>query len=661
MTKWRVVGSHETTNWSYVHNVTGASTTRGTYNYEVSQQPLYHFFRLLITANGGWSDMVVDEWIMFSVRPALEERVNALDTRAKDNSTAIVSIENKFVITYDGGEFLDPNSYVVTRSSLWYNHENNGDYDAYKLFDGDENTVTNFIMDNAGVDGVAFTEFEMGEFVHVSGFRMKPRDTYKDRFPRDTRLFSGTSSSGLWTQIGTSILATSPSNDSNIIVEFPSASSRYFRVVFTNAPRDLGCDIITFDLIATQSIDVIENINSRITQLENVPPGTTDLGPLETSVGDNTSRIETLENGGGGGGGGGSTDLGPLKARVDALETAGADNRTVVKGNINRIQTLEIRMTDLGSLENNFSVLDNNVDDNSSNITSLSGCIQTLENGGGGGGGESVDLGPLEESVSAIDTRVGVASVLIDGNTTRIQQLDTDVMRVASRTLTLEAQVGRNTSNIYRNTSDIDRNTSDIDRNSNRLAQLEIITEDLLLNKVKNLETQYTQLDTLYTNTASNVQSVITQQNLIRNRVLALEQAPKTIYYKSQEFRLNQYQNGMYLQFLHPMNYDPVRIDMKARDINTGFIYTVNPGHDYGFNYRHRQPSDSRFDREIEVAIGSTGLYLMTLDGSKRNILTGQRCDRFYIYAIMEFVPNIPRLTYTVQQQETYDDGSLNY
>jgi len=109
------------------------------------------------------------------------------------------------------------------------------------------------------------------------------------------------------------------------------------------------------------------------------------------------------------------------------------------------------------------------------------------------------------------------------------------------------------------------------------------------------------------------------------------------------------------------MDYDPVRIDMKARDINTGFIYTVNPGHDYGFNYRHRQPSDARFNKYIEVAIGSTGLYLMTLDGSKRNILTGQRHDRFYIYAIMEFVPNIPRLTYTVQQFDTYDDGSLNY
>jgi len=113
---------------------------------------------------------------------ALSADLDALATAGADdrvvitsNTNCIQTLANKFVITYDGGECLDPNSYVVTRSSLWYNHENNGDYDAYKLFDGDENTVTNFIMDKAGVDGVAFTEFEMGEFVHVSGFRMKPR------------------------------------------------------------------------------------------------------------------------------------------------------------------------------------------------------------------------------------------------------------------------------------------------------------------------------------------------------------------------------------------------------------------------------------------------------------------------------------------------------
>jgi len=171
---------------------------------------------------------------------------------------AIVSLENKLVITYDGGEFLDPNSYVVTRSSPW--SENHADYGVYKLFDGDESTFTAFIKDMSGVNGVAFAEFEMGEVVRMSGFRMKPRNSYKNRFPRDTRLFSGTSSSGPWTQIGTSILATSPSNDNNIIVEFQSASSRYFRVVFTNAGQDQYCDLNTFDLLATQRLDVLKNI-----------------------------------------------------------------------------------------------------------------------------------------------------------------------------------------------------------------------------------------------------------------------------------------------------------------------------------------------------------------------------------------------------------------
>jgi len=120
-----------------------------------------------------------------------------LDARVGDNSAAIESIENQLIITSASGEFLDPNLYVVTRSSPWY--ENNVDYGVYKLFDGDESTVTAFIKDMSGVNGVAFAEFEMGEVVRVSGFRMKPRNSYKDRFPRDTRLFSGTSTTGPWT------------------------------------------------------------------------------------------------------------------------------------------------------------------------------------------------------------------------------------------------------------------------------------------------------------------------------------------------------------------------------------------------------------------------------------------------------------------------------
>jgi len=329
----------------------------------------------------------------------------------------------------------------------------------------------------------------------------------------------------------------------------------------------------------------------------------------------NTNRIQTLENGGGSGGGGGSTDLGLLEARVDALETAGSDNRTVVKSNISRIQTLETRMTDLGQLETNFSVLDNIVDNNSNSITSLSGRIQTLENGGGGGGGggESVDLGPLEESVRALDSRVGGNTTSIreitgtggqiqslysiaDANSHSISQLDTDVMRVANRTLILEDTVGNNSSTIQQVEVNVGQNTSRSQQNLSSCTNLESKFQNLntlsntLATRVQSIDTQYQNLNTLYTNTASNVQSVIKQQTLIRNQVLALEQAPKNIYYMSQEIRLNQYQNGKMLVILYQMNYAPLRIIMKARDINTGYIYTVNPGHDYGFNYRIKPP-----------------------------------------------------------------------
>ena len=326
-----------------------------------------------------------------------------------------------------------------------------------------------------------------------------------------------------------------------------------------------------------------------------------------------SGRIQTLENGGGGGSG--SVDLGPLEDSVEAPDTR--------------------------------------VGGNSSNITNLSGRIQTLENGGGR---DSVDLGPLEDSVSALDSRVG-------GNTTRIQQLDTDIMRVASRTLTLENKVGNNSSTIQQLNvlpdlvdqlqKTVDRHGTDIINTANAVGKTII--------DLKSLQELTQNLNNLYTNTATNVQSVITQQNLIRNRVLALEQAPKTTYYKSQELRLNQYQNGQFLLFMHPMNYDPLRVVMKARDRYTGFIYTVNPGSDYGFNYRHKPGDTFNSYRTIEVAIGSVGLFLMTNGGSRRNILTGQRRNRFSIYAVMEFVPSIPQLSLEILPWDPYEDDSLDY
>ena len=139
----------------------------------------------------------------------------------------------------------------------------------------------------------------------MSGFRMKP-DSILTGFPLDTRLYLGQSRSGPWGRIGTSILATSPSNDNEISVTFPSQSFKYFRVDFRDSPgRDFAI-FRTFTLLTTQNIDVFETMNTRITQLENVPPGTTDLGPLEASV--------------------------------DALGIAGANQLTVINGNISRIQ-----------------------------------------------------------------------------------------------------------------------------------------------------------------------------------------------------------------------------------------------------------------------------------------------------------------------------------
>jgi len=88
-----------------------------------------------------------------------------------------------------------------------------------------------------------------------------------------------------------------------------------------------------------------------------------------------------------------------------------------------------------------------------------------------------------------------------------------------------------------------------------------------------------------------------------RTRLDALDNAPKpSVFVRSTELSLNQYQNGKMLVIPNPYNYDPLRVVMKAIDTQTGFLYVVNPGRDYGFNFRHATQVGGGAQREIEVA-----------------------------------------------------------
>jgi len=224
--------------------------------------------------------------------PALEEYVGALDARVE-------GIENKLVITSTSGEIINPNSFVVTDSTPW--HMNSPQFSVYSLFDGNSNSR---MLLTPGSTGVAFIELDMGAVVGVGGFIMQPSNVFSGhslrRFPRDTRLFSGMSSSGPWTQIGMSILEAYPSNTNEIAVTFPSLSSRYFRVVLTDAPADQFVELTQFKFIAAQSIDVLENINTRITQLETAetvdPALEAYVGALDARVEDNSDAIGILQD-----------------------------------------------------------------------------------------------------------------------------------------------------------------------------------------------------------------------------------------------------------------------------------------------------------------------------------------------------------------------------
>jgi len=165
------------------------------------------------------------------------------------------------------------------------------------------------------------------------------------------------------------------------------------------------------------------------------------------------------------------------------------------------------------------------------------------------------------------------------------------------------------------------------------------------------------------TSLIATVSARVTEENtLIRKRISDLETAPNApFFYQSPEIILSDYTDGNMLVIWHPAPYDPLRIVMKARDKQTGYRYTVQPGNDYGFNYKHGIDYNLNQALSIEIAIGNAGLFVMTNDGSARNILTGQRRDRFNIYAVLEFAPVTYMPDMPMVQQAPTNDGSLDF
>jgi len=248
----------------------------------------------------------------------------ALEERVED-------IENKLVINSGSGDIVDITSLVVTDSSNSLRLVSN-------LFDGKSFTSMALVKDTSDSTGVGFIELDIGAVVGVGGFIMQPNGSATYRFPRDTRLFSGTSSSGPWTQIGMSILAASPSNNTKIAVTFPPRSGRYFRVVFTDTAADVDLvEVAQFKFIAA-AIDVLENINTRITQLETAetvdPALEAYVGALDARVEGNSDAIGILQD---------------VDARVEGIENKLGLTRDIV-------DTTSLVVTDSTPLRPQFSV-----------------------------------------------------------------------------------------------------------------------------------------------------------------------------------------------------------------------------------------------------------------------------------------------------------------
>jgi len=189
------------------------------------------FDRLALLVTGGEPG---DSGLTLEARvAALELAVTTLvDHRVADrfdingNTDRIQIIENQLIIT-PVSETVNPTPLtMIATSALWDENQ-----DPYKKWDGLLDTSTSFKMDAPEPDGVVFIEFDAGAVVSVKGFIMRFHpDSY--RAPQDIVIYSGTSTTGPWTQIGTSDGI--PLSSNGIIVPFPSQSVSYFRVVFSN-------------------------------------------------------------------------------------------------------------------------------------------------------------------------------------------------------------------------------------------------------------------------------------------------------------------------------------------------------------------------------------------------------------------------------------------
>ena len=146
-------------------------------------------------------------------------------------------------------ELIDPTPFTLTATSTLWSDEK----DPYRMWDGNLSTAASFKMDVPEPEGIVFIEFDAGAAVSVGGFIMRFHpDSY--RKPQDIVMFSGTSTSGPWTQIGTSEGISFSSK--SLTVTFPQQSVRYFRVVFSNPAGGLNypeqaklMSWSTFDLI----------------------------------------------------------------------------------------------------------------------------------------------------------------------------------------------------------------------------------------------------------------------------------------------------------------------------------------------------------------------------------------------------------------------------
>lgn len=264
--------------------------------------------------------------------------------------------------------------------------------------------------------------------------------------------------------------------------------------------------------------NTIPNLQNKDTQLENgintnsvdISNIQSDIGSIQTTIGNHTSKITTLENSNttlensinnlGVQVSTNSSDITNINTRLGNVDVILLDSRvTVVEGNYASLDSRITGNTDsISNINSGINNLQTQVNTNTTNISALTGRVTTNEN----------DINTNINSINTINSTISLLSPRVSNNEVDISDLKAQIVRLDSVDSDLRSSINDNRVLIDRNIVDITNNKQDI---------------ELIQNEQSEQNTKIQQNYVLTQNNLANVTYLLEQNTSIHQSISSLE------------------------------------------------------------------------------------------------------------------------------------------